>query len=358
MNRALAFPPPWLQHRRPSTDMHPSSFDKMAAFCRDHLDSRRDERLEVLDLGSYDVNGSYRPIFDAPAWHYVGADIAPGPNVDLVLRDPYDWRELRSESVDVLVSGQTFEHTEFFWETALEIARVLKPGGLCCIIVPSAGPEHRFPVDCWRMYPDGLRAIARYAGLDPIQASAQWHPLPGYDDESNKWHESVLIARKPKERRHALFVERLDRWWRRRLRAARHVPQAMIQVFHSRDGIHTEENSVAAYIGYEKWQDVAIVLPPGAGSSPLRIDFVCPSTVVELKYIRVDSLGQVRFEAANVNEFNAVELAGDLERVADAECLRLKITGVDPQLRLPIFETTPASDPLTVRLRLRISAVR
>jgi len=177
-------------------EMHQSSFDKMTAFRRDYLEGRR-EPLVIVDLGSQDFNGSYRALFALPPWQYLGVDLAPGPNVDIVLADPYDWRELLPESADVIIAGQTFEHTEFFWETMRQIARTLKQNGICCIIVPSSGPEHRFPVDCWRMYPDGLRAVARYAGLDVIAAQTQWEDLPEYDNESNKWHDSVLIARKP-----------------------------------------------------------------------------------------------------------------------------------------------------------------
>ncbi len=176
--------------------MHPSSYDKMAAFRRDYLSARRDEPLVIVDLGSQDINGSYRALFDAPPWKYVGVDLAPGANVDVVLRDPYDWQELGPASVDVVIAGQTFEHTEFVWETMRQITRALKPGGICCIIVPSSGPEHRFPVDCWRIYPDGLRAVARYAVLDVLEAWTQWEDLSEYDSESNKWHDSVLIARK------------------------------------------------------------------------------------------------------------------------------------------------------------------
>ena len=176
--------------------MHQSSFDKMTAFRRKYLEERRAEPLVILDLGSQDINGSYRPLFAIPPWQYVGVDLAAGNNVDVVLSDPYDWREISPESADVIVAGQTFEHTEFFWETARQIARTLKPNGLCCIIVPSSGPEHRYPVDCWRMYPDGLLAVARYAGLEALEATTQWEDLPEYDNESNKWHDSVLIARK------------------------------------------------------------------------------------------------------------------------------------------------------------------
>jgi hypothetical protein len=107
--------------------MHLSSIDKMTAFRRRYLDSQATKPLIILDLGSQDIRGSYRPIFDHPPWRYVGVDIVPGKNVDLVIQDPYNWRELKSNSADVLISGQTFEHTEFFWETAEEIERILKP---------------------------------------------------------------------------------------------------------------------------------------------------------------------------------------------------------------------------------------
>jgi SAM-dependent methyltransferase len=176
--------------------MHQSSFDTMMAFRQRYLETQRHEPLVILDLGSQDINGSYHPIFALPPWRYVGIDVAPGPNVDLVLSDPYDWHEIEPESADVILAGQTFEHTEFFWETMRQIARTLKPDGICCIIVPSSGPEHRFPVDCWRMYPDGLRALARYAGLEILEARTQWEDLPQYDEESNKWHDSVLVAQK------------------------------------------------------------------------------------------------------------------------------------------------------------------
>jgi SAM-dependent methyltransferase len=190
--------------------MHPSSFDKMRAFAEKYMTAQRAEPLVILDLGSQDFNGSYRPLFAQPPWRYRGLDMAAGKNVDVVLRDPYRWREIKSAGADVIISGQTFEHTEFFWLTMREIARALKPGGLCCIIAPSAGDEHRYPVDCWRFYPDGLRAAARYAGLEILEASTQWENLPQYDNESNKWHDSLLVARRPKEKRRRNWRRRLD----------------------------------------------------------------------------------------------------------------------------------------------------
>src|SRR5262249_11476017 len=77
-----------------------------------------------------------------------------------------------------------------------EIARVLKPGGYCCIIAPSSGYEHRYPVDCWRFYPDGFAALAKHAKLDLVDAYTQWEDQPQYDPHTNCWHDSVLIGTK------------------------------------------------------------------------------------------------------------------------------------------------------------------
>lgn len=169
----------------------------MVAFRKRYLSRFEGAPLSILDLGSQDVNGCYRPIFDDPAWTYRGIDLAPGNNVDIVLEDPYKWSGIPSGSVDVVVSGQAFEHIEFFWLTMLEIARVLKPQGLCCVIAPSAGPEHRYPLDCWRFYPDGMRALANFSRLDVLEAMTEWAP-EDYPDQSQAWKDSVLVASKPK----------------------------------------------------------------------------------------------------------------------------------------------------------------
>jgi SAM-dependent methyltransferase len=177
--------------------MHRSSLDKMIAFRRKYLEDRREESLLILDLGSLDVNGSYREYFDISPWTYRGIDTVSGNNVDIVLSNPYNWREIESNLADVLISGQAFEHIEFFWITMLEIARVLKPGGLCCIIAPSGGFEHRYPVDCWRFYPDGFSALARFARLTVREVSTQRALDAQYTDTSNEWRDTMLVCRKP-----------------------------------------------------------------------------------------------------------------------------------------------------------------
>lgn len=75
-----------------------------------------------------------------------------GPNVDVVLKNPYDWDAIESDSFDLVISGQAFEHIEFFWKTMEEMTRVLKKDGLLCLIAPNGFGEHRYPVDCYRFF--------------------------------------------------------------------------------------------------------------------------------------------------------------------------------------------------------------
>jgi ubiquinone/menaquinone biosynthesis C-methylase UbiE len=117
-----------------------------------------------------------------------------------VLPSPYDWSRLGAETYDVVISGQAFEHIEFPWVTMTEVARVLKRGGLVCVIAPSAGPLHRCPVDCWRYYPDGVSALARWANLDVISAETNWNPQGEFVDYSAWWKDTVLVARRPSAR--------------------------------------------------------------------------------------------------------------------------------------------------------------
>jgi SAM-dependent methyltransferase len=175
--------------------MHKSSFIKMHAFANVLRQRRGNDPLTIVDYGSQDINGSYKSLFAMPSWRYVGIDMSPGANVDVVLADPYDWKELGDGSIDVFISGQAFEHTEYLWLTMMEVERVLKPTGLACIITPSAGPEHRYPVDCWRIYPDGMRALAKFAGLETIDVFTEWNPQD-YADDSYNWKDSRLLARK------------------------------------------------------------------------------------------------------------------------------------------------------------------
>ena len=154
----------------------------------------------VLDVGSYNVNGSYKELFEEEKFSYIGLDMEQGPNVDIVPKSTYEWSEIEDDTYDVVISGQAFEHIEFFWLTMEEIVRVTKKGGLICIIAPNGFEEHRYPVDCWRFHTDGMIALARYCKLELIHAHTNAAPDTSY----KKWYsenesDSIIVARKPYE---------------------------------------------------------------------------------------------------------------------------------------------------------------
>ncbi len=169
--------------------MHASSIENMERCYRryvagEFINAR--SSLEVLDVGAADVNGSYRSIFSDPKIRYVGADMNAGEGVDVVLDDPYKL-PFPAQSFDVVLSGQMLEHCEFFWESLKEMVRVLKPDGLLFLIAPSAGAIHRWPVDCYRFYPDAYAALAKYCGCTLVEV---------FHDQRGPWRDLVGVFSK------------------------------------------------------------------------------------------------------------------------------------------------------------------
>lgn len=180
-------------------------------------------------------------------------------------------------------------------------------------------------------------------------------PLPGFlekllapPNESNS-----ALARYYTERAQALQEKIAQHWRDGSIRNTPFARQAIIQVFHSRDGSHREEDSVYARVGHEGWKDVRIQLPPDADAAPLRIDFVSALTTIEIESIRLTK-GTVLYSAASKQDFESIDVRGDAERLPDGNVLRFKITGIDPQLFLPAVNVPTADAALTLHLRLRI----
>ena len=131
--------------------------------------------------------------------------------------------------------------------------------------------------------------------------------------------------------------------------------ETTIQIFHTADGTHREEDSVYTRIGHGDWKNVAIPLPSGAEALPLRIDFVSALTVIDIAHLRVTKSGQNLFYANKPADFDKIVVRGHAQRLAQPEFLRLKITGIDPQLYLPPLAAA-GDQPLRVEMRLRVHA--
>jgi SAM-dependent methyltransferase len=140
--------------------MHPESMVEMTRI----LDTwQGNQPAAVLDVGAYDVNGCYRPMVQGRGWAYLGLDVAAGPNVDVVSREPYCF-PFPDGYFDIVISGSTLEHVEMPWLWMPEVARLVRPGGMLAVITHTRFGLHRFPVDCWRIMPDGMTVLFNLAG--------------------------------------------------------------------------------------------------------------------------------------------------------------------------------------------------
>jgi len=120
----------------------------------------------ILDIGSREtsrkIKHTYRELFPPP-FSYLGMDIYPGRNVDVV-----GYEELEGKQFDVVISGQVLEHVNHPWEWLKSLTPYFTK--YICIIAPHTWREHKnakhgVPPDTYRALPDGMKDLLIYAGF-------------------------------------------------------------------------------------------------------------------------------------------------------------------------------------------------
>ena len=114
--------------------MHPEARHFME-FVRSHMPNFFKESM-VLDVGSGDINGNNRYLFDKSC-HYIGNDVAAGANVDVVCRTSA--LSFPDETFGTIVSTECFEHDPEWDQSLKKIVALLKPGGLFAFTCASTG---------------------------------------------------------------------------------------------------------------------------------------------------------------------------------------------------------------------------
>lgn len=131
----------------------------------------------VVDVGSYDVNGSFREIMPS-GWRYIGVDRVPGPNVDVVM--PLDY-EIPLLDVGIVVSASCFQYVRNPFKLMKSIEEILVPSGLVIVCAPKDEKEGLIGLpaelcpngdptfDCWRFLKDGMRALMEDSDLEVLE---------------------------------------------------------------------------------------------------------------------------------------------------------------------------------------------
>ena len=156
-------------------------------------------QARILDVGSLVVlspdpelnaiSGSLRDFAPVGAC-YVGADLVGGNGVDVVLPGP-GVLPFRDGAFDAVVSTSCLEHDVAFWTTFEEMARVTAVGGLIYINAPSNGVYHRYPLDCWRFYPDAPLGLAAWACRQGREVSLLESFVGA--QEADVWNDCVMV---------------------------------------------------------------------------------------------------------------------------------------------------------------------
>jgi SAM-dependent methyltransferase len=133
----------------------------------------------VLEIGPDKVPSSYQILVSDSSISWDTLDLRENPLVTYRSIEDYSF-PIPDNTYDVVLSGNVMEHVRKTWIWIKELGRVCKAGGLVITVVPVSWPYHEAPVDCWRIYPEGMRALYEEADLDVIEMVCDSLEEPGY----------------------------------------------------------------------------------------------------------------------------------------------------------------------------------
>lgn len=146
----------------------------------------------MLEVGSRDRSGnSYRSQFPGIT-EWVGLDVMDGPGVDVV-GDAHCLSRQVDGKFDFAFSMAVFEHILMPWKVAIELNRVLKPGGRALIISHAGWPLHEEPWDFWRFSKESWRGLFNeHTGFRVIDAQYEFPAriVPDYVQSGDMVHMS------------------------------------------------------------------------------------------------------------------------------------------------------------------------
>ena len=173
--------------------MHLTAYENATRF-KDAYPVSKGEKIAEIGSQVIAKQQSLRALFKG--CEYTGFDFAAGKGVDVILDDPYSL-PAEANTFDRVISSSCFEHSEFFWISFLEMLRICKDDGLIYLQAPSNGAFHRYPIDCWRFYPDSGVALQNWGLRNNINVTLlESFTTP---QKADCWNDFVAVFAKSKE---------------------------------------------------------------------------------------------------------------------------------------------------------------
>jgi ubiquinone/menaquinone biosynthesis C-methylase UbiE len=126
----------------------------------------------ILEIGPDAFPSTFQSLVRNSSLTWDTLDLYNSSQLTYTAESEYEF-PIQENLYDVVLSGQVIEHVRKPWLWMREIARVCKVGGTVITINPVSWPYHEAPIDCWRVYPDGMSAICDEAALDVILSKCE-----------------------------------------------------------------------------------------------------------------------------------------------------------------------------------------
>jgi 2-polyprenyl-3-methyl-5-hydroxy-6-metoxy-1,4-benzoquinol methylase len=151
--------------------MHQLSLDNCKKFITKYLDPN--QSYKICEVGAEGQGGSYRQALDIRTanWSVTTFDLTTNFDVDVALASPEDWQLApeHQHAYDVILCGQCLEHVKRPWKFIHQLCELAKPNALLFLTAPNTWDYHAYPIDCWRIWPDGMRALFEDARIIELE---------------------------------------------------------------------------------------------------------------------------------------------------------------------------------------------
>lgn len=129
----------------------------------------------ILEIGSRKVTHTVLRDRIPIEYEYIGLDIHPGENVDVV-GDAHNLSNMfPANYFDAVMTKAVFEHLAMPWKVMIELNKVMKQSGLLFIHTHSCFPLHERPWDFWRYSRDTWNILLnRVTGFNIIVAEEEF----------------------------------------------------------------------------------------------------------------------------------------------------------------------------------------
>ena len=122
------------------------------------------DNMRVLEIGPNDFPSTFEKVIGKKSIKWDTIDLRSDSRVTYQTINEYEF-PIEDNYYDIIISGNVIEHVRKIWIWMKELSRVCKYEGLVITINPVSHPFHRIPYDCWRIYPEGMKALYEEAGL-------------------------------------------------------------------------------------------------------------------------------------------------------------------------------------------------